>query len=78
MNTETTTATAILKNDRKFLDLLEDVKHAFALTVQNAIGQTDGGIAGVHFSDDDNSARLALALRQYLKDEAAYEDEGGE
>lgn len=33
-------------------DLVEDVLNASALTIQNAIGITDGGYAGMHFSDD--------------------------
>lgn len=68
------TAKAILADDTKFGDLLFDVTNAFALTVQNAIGQTDGGIAGCHFMEGDEPAnRLARVLRDYLKAEELHE-----
>jgi hypothetical protein len=71
----TTTARALLNDPRALSDLLFDCVNAFALVVQNKIGVTDGGVAGIFFSGGEVDEELRAVLVRYLETEALYEDE---
>lgn len=47
---------------------LEDALNAACAIIQNAIGQDDGGIAGVFFSGD-NREKFDALFRQYIETE---------
>lgn len=70
----TVTAKSLLADAAAMKDLTDDVINALALLVQQRIGQEDGGIAGIHFSDSDKREEVESLLRSYLETEAAYED----
>ena len=46
-------------------DMAEDALNALCLSVQNALGVTDGGLASMHFSDDETKD----AIKKYIKAE---------
>lgn len=46
-------------------DMAEDALNALCLSVQNALGVTDGGLASMHFSDDETKD----AIKAYIKAE---------
>lgn len=71
----TVTARALLADDKALDDLTEDAINAIALLVQNKIGQTDGGIAGIHFSDDFMREKVKVTIVDYLHTEANFEDD---
>jgi hypothetical protein len=47
-------------------DATEAALNAGCFAIQTAIGQDDGGIAGVHFSGDTATAPIRTALGEYL------------
>jgi len=62
-------------------DMAEDALNALCLSVQNALGVTDGGLASMHFSDDDTKAAIKTYIKAELKaklDEAIAKNERGE
>ena len=62
-------------------DLAEDALNALCLTVQNALGVTDGGYASIHFSDDDTKNAIKTYIKAELQaqlDEAIAKNERGE
>jgi hypothetical protein len=63
-------AKAVLADEKALDDLTEDVINAFALTVQNKIGQTDGGVASIYFSDSEVRDEIKNLLAIYLRHEA--------
>lgn len=69
-------AKAVLADEKVLDDLTEDVINAIALTVQNKIGQTDGGIASLFFADDETRAEVKNLIGMYLHHEALYAEEG--
>jgi hypothetical protein len=56
--------------------LVDDVIDAIALTVQKAIGQTDGGVAGVYWSDPELREEVRAVVVGYLKTEHLYREGG--
>jgi len=50
-------------------DATQAALNAGCLAIQNAIGQTDGGVAGVVFSDDEFEQLLKTKFRAYLETE---------
>lgn len=62
-------------------DMAEDALNALCLSVQNALGVTDGGLASMHFSDDDTKDAIKAYIKAELKaklDDARAKNEGGE
>lgn len=55
---------------KRLNELLENATYAAtdagALAIQEAFGITDGGFAGIFFSDPEHSKRIALSLAEYL------------
>jgi hypothetical protein len=62
---------SIALDDAAIADMTEDAINAIALIVQTKIGQTDGGIGGVFFSEDEQRGAVEAIIRAYLKVEEA-------
>ena len=62
-------------------DMAEDALNALCLSVQNALGVTDGGLASMHFSDDETKDAIKTYIREELRaklDQAIAKSERGE
>jgi hypothetical protein len=62
-------------------DMAEDALNALCLSVQKALGVTDGGLASMHFSDDETKDAIKAYIKAELKaklDEAIANTERGE
>lgn len=59
-------------------EILDEALNSACLTIQQAIGQTDGGVAGMFFSGDNRETFIQL-FRQYIDQEMqmAGDEEGG-
>ena len=64
-------------DDDLIAEAVEAAINAGCLVIQNAIGQTDGGVAGVHFSGDTERFRIAAVFIDYLRTERSMGGEGG-
>lgn len=56
-------------------NLLDDAINAVALLVQDKIGQTDGGVAGLYFADIETRDQLQNIIAMYLQHEAIGADD---
>jgi hypothetical protein len=62
-------------------DMAEDALNALCLSVQNALGVTDGGLASTHFSDDETKDAIKAYIKAELRaklDDAIAKNERGE
>ncbi|MAY34740.1 MAG: hypothetical protein CMN84_01435 [Spongiibacteraceae bacterium] len=50
----------------------EDAINAGCLHIQNQLGITDGGFAGIFFSDNDNREGLQIVLAHYLYEQLEH------
>lgn len=55
--------------EQQITDLADEALNLACLHIQNRMGQTDGGVAGMFFTDE----HLAM-FRDYIKIELAYKD----
>ena len=60
-------------NETEISRLADDALDAACLTVQNAIGQTDGGVAGIFFSGA-NGDRFKAMMRAYIEMEYSMDN----
>lgn len=57
-------------DENKIDDLAEEALNAACLLIQDSIGQTDGGVAGMFFSDNEVKEKF----KEYIRLEMAYRE----
>lgn len=68
-------------SDDEIDGMADDALNALCLSVQNALGVTDGGLASMHFSDDETKDAIKAYIKAELKaklDDAIAKNERGE
>jgi hypothetical protein len=53
--------------------IAENALNAAILSIQDELGQTDGGVAGIHFSGDKEEQILSL-LKSYIQTEIMFKE----
>lgn len=75
MSNSAKAAAALLLDTGAMGALLDDAINAIAKLVQDKIGQTDGGVAGLYFSDVEPRDDLQNIIAMYLQHEAIGADD---